>query len=45
MYGFLRKFLPKIAADCLIIVWYLALIFLVAALSQSGQAVFRYLKV
>ena len=45
MYGFLRRFLPKIAADCLMVVWYLALIFLVAALSQSGQAVFRYLNV
>jgi len=45
MYGFLRRFLPKAAADALIIFWYLLLIFLVLALSQGGQEGFRYLNI
>lgn len=45
MYGLLRRFLPKAAADALIIFWYLLLIFLVIALSYTGQGEFRYLNV
>lgn len=45
MYGFLRRFLPKAAADAAIIIWYLLLIFLVIALFQGGQGEFRYLNI
>lgn len=45
MYGFLRGFLPKAAADALVVLWYLLLIFLVIALSGSGLEEFRYLNI
>ena len=45
MYGLLRAYIPKIAADILMVVWYLVLIFLTIAFSGSGESEFRYLSI
>ncbi len=45
MYHILRMFLPKGAADIVMIIWYAALIFLVLAFSTVEQEGFRYFNI
>jgi len=45
MYGLLRAHLPKTAADILMVVWYVALVFLIIAFAGSDESDFRYLRI
>ena len=45
MYGLLRAHLPKTAADILMIIWYVALVFLIIAFAGTGTGEFRYLNI
>jgi hypothetical protein len=45
MYGLLRAYIPKTAADILMVIWYIILIFLIIAFSGTGESEFRYLRI
>ncbi len=45
MYGFLLLHIPKTAADIIMAVWYVILLFLIIALSGTGESEFRYLNI
>jgi len=45
MYGLLRAYVPKTAADILMIIWYVALVFFIIAFAGSDESDFRYLRI